>query len=208
VVPSIGPPLAELVGTVMPNQRIERIAKFVEILARRLEELKQDSMRSQITNENCADLMEEGLRQAARSLSDERREYIASLIANGVNSENIEYMESRHLLRILGELNDIEILWLRYYLDPHMVGDHEFREKHNKVLEPVMAPHGSPPSLFDKEALQISYKEHLANLGLLERKYEMDSSAFGTTLEAKSYELTWLGRLMLKVIGLADEELK
>jgi hypothetical protein len=64
--------LAELVGVVIPNQRTERIVKTLEALGKRLAQL-EELVRSRITDENFTDLFEEGLRQAARSLSDERR---------------------------------------------------------------------------------------------------------------------------------------
>jgi len=135
-VPCVGSLLAELAGTIIPKQRIDRIVKFVEVLESILSNLEQDSVRSKMTNEHFTDLLEEAMRQAARSLSDERREYIANLIANSLSSEDIEYIESKHLLRILGEINDIEVIWLRFYLVPTIGGDEEFRIKHEGILKP------------------------------------------------------------------------
>jgi hypothetical protein len=150
--------------------------------------------------------MEDDLHQAAQSLSDERREYIASIITNSLKAEDISYGESKHLLRILGELNDIEIIWLRFFLDPLMNGDHEFREKHKKILEPVSAYYGGSIELIDKEALQNSYKEHLANLGLLQREYETETKYARTKLKTKGYSITSLGRLLLQFIDLSKNQ--
>jgi hypothetical protein len=205
-VPFAGSLLAELAGAVIPNQRIERIVKFAAILEDRLSGLEQEFVQAQLKNEHFSDLVEEALRQSARSLSDERREQIASLIANSLKAQEIEYCESKHLLRILGELNDIEIIWLRFYLDPVMHGDHEFRERHAAVLAPIAAYIGGPPGLVDKSALQRSYKDHMAELGLLERRYELKNSSFGTTLDAKGYELSALGRLLLREIDLPPRQ--
>lgn len=58
----VGSLLAESAGTVIPNQRIERIVKFVKILDHRLSNLEQEFIRLQFSNEECADLLEEGLR--------------------------------------------------------------------------------------------------------------------------------------------------
>jgi len=99
IVPFAGSLLAELTGTVIPNQRLDRIAKFVIVLEDKLSNLEQDFVRSQLTDENFSDLLEEGARQTARSLSDERREYISSLISNSLSQQEIEYIESKHLLR-------------------------------------------------------------------------------------------------------------
>ncbi len=209
-VPFAGSLLAELAGTVIPNQRLDRIVKFAEILEAKISSLEQEFVRSQLTNENFSDLLEEGARQSARSLSNERREYIANLISNSLSQRDIEYVESKHLLRILGELNDIEIIWLRFYLEPTMSGDEEFREKHAVILAPVIATMADPSSVVEKEALQDSYKEHLSQLGLLQPKYKMDRQTnqpeFNRTsgeLEIRGYQITSLGRLLLKQIGLS-----
>jgi hypothetical protein len=202
-VPFAGSLLAEIAGTVIPNQRIERIVSFAQTLDERLAALEQEFVRSQLTNENFTDLVEEGLRQAARAVTDERRQCIASVIANSLSSEDIEYVESKHLLRILGELNDIEIVWLRFYLVPTMGGDMEYRDKHQELLEPIPAVMNAPQGVLDKSTLQGSYKDHLAELGLLERRYEMDTRRMDMRLKIKGYDLTRLGRLLLREAGLA-----
>jgi hypothetical protein len=211
-VPFAGSLLAELAGTVIPKQRLDRIVKFAVILESKLSTLEQEFIRSQLTNENFSDLLEEGARQAARSLGDERREYIASLITNSLSQEDIEYIESKHLLRILGEFNDIEVIWLRYYLEPYISGDEEFREKHEGILTPIMASLSDPPGVVEKEALQDSYKEHLSQLGLLQPQYETDSEThlpefdrISGRLKIRGYEITRLGRLLLKQIGLSNQ---
>ena len=211
LIPIVGPVLAEVLGVVIPQQRIDRIAKFSTELEHRLSSVEKNMLESQLNNGEFSDLIEEGFRQAARSLSDERRRYIASLITSSLSSENISYAESRHLLRILDEVNDIEIIWLRFYLDPTMGGDEEFRETHRNVLEPVPATIGSSQETLDKHTLQESYKEHLFQLRLFERRYRMDHNtkepAFDEwtgTQEVEGYEITSLGRLLLKEIRLGS----
>ena len=115
-VPFIGSLLAELAGTVIPNQRIDRIVKFAQALENRLSNLEEEFIRSQISDEQFTDLLEEGLRQSARSLTDKRRDYIAAIIASSLSPQDIEYIESKHLLRILGEINDIAFPSLMKYI--------------------------------------------------------------------------------------------
>lgn len=112
----------------------------------------------------------------ARSTSDERRQHIAGLIANSLTPDAISFVESKHLLRLLGEINDIEIILLRFYLHPTMGGDEEFRSKHKEVLRLVPAYIGSPESDLDKHTLQESHKQHLAQLGLLGERFQLDST--------------------------------
>ena len=211
-VPFIGSLLSELAGTVIPNQRTDRIVKFASILERRLSELEEDFIREQVNNEQFTDLLEEGLRQSARSLSPERREYIAAVIANSLTSQDIEYIESKHLLSILNDINDVEVLWLRSYRENTMGGDSEFREKHRNVLAPIAVSMGSSQQELDKETLQTSYKEHLVRLRLLKHYYKIDRktkapqyNAFTGAQEIARYEITPLGKLLLRQIGLGSE---
>lgn len=212
MVPFAGSLLAELAGSIIPNQRIDRLAKFAQELEERLSRLDREHVRDQLNDEHFTDLMEEGARQAARSVSDDRREYLSALIANGISSEAVAYVDSKHLLTMLGELNDIEVIWLRFYLDPTMGGDAEFREMHKDILKPVRPYIGGDQTTVDKSAVQQSYKEHLASLGLLKRRYETDSKTKQPVLDTSTggqkvigYEITSLGRLLLRQIGLASE---
>ena len=213
-VPFAGSLLAEIAGTIIPNQRIERIVRFAEQLESRLSGIEQEFVRSQLSNENFTDLMEEGLRQAARSVSQERREYIASLIASSLSSQDISYLESKHLLKVLGELNDVEIIRLGSYLYNTHDGGKEYWEKHKEVLTPVAARIGSPREEHDKATLQASFDEHLTRLGLLQARYSVDSRTKQPEFDSHTgaqkiryHELTSFGHLLLRQVGIATEEM-
>ncbi len=210
-VPFVGSLLAEIAGSVIPNQRIDRLVRFASELEDRLNTVDKATVRSHLTDENFTDLVEEGLRQASRSTTDDRRRHIANVIAGSLTSEDISFIESKHLLRLLGEINDVEVIWLRFYLDQVMQGDDEFRLQHKGVLKPVMASMTSPRSEIDKETLQRSYKEHLEQLGLLQERYRLDSKTrlpefdrVSGRPKTQGYELTRLGRLLLRQVGFQD----
>jgi outer membrane murein-binding lipoprotein Lpp len=211
--PYIGSLLAELVGTVIPNQRLDRIASFIEKLDKKVANLEKDSLISQLTNEYFSDLLEEGLHHVVRAITDERREYIANIISNSLSLQDIKYIESKHLLRILGELNDIEIIWLNYHQRKSHSRDTDFYDKHSDVLEPIFISMADPPLVYDKEALQNSYKEHLSRLGLLKPIYKTDMETqlpkFDKRTggqEVRRYEITTLGVLFLRQIGITPPE--
>ncbi len=98
---------------------LARLAKFAQELEKNA--IDEKLVQSKLTDENFTDLVEEGLRQATRSLSDDRRKYLASVISNSIES------------------NDIEIIWLRYYLVPTIRGDEKFREKHKHIIDTIHA---------------------------------------------------------------------
>jgi len=207
--PFAGSLLAELAGSVIPKQRIDRISDFARRLEEQIGALDQASVRAKLTNENFTDLFEEATRHAARALTEERRAYLASLLASGISEDRVSYIESKHMLRILGEINDIEIIWLRLYLMPYLNGDHEFREKHAAVLEPVVATLGSDQTTVDRQALQKNYLQHLQSLGLLEQPLQLDmktkqpsADPFTNDWKRQNHQVTTLGRLLLRHIGL------
>src|SRR5204862_134904 len=71
--PIIGSFMIELVGITIPNQRFDRLIKFSTQLEAKLGKLDNSILKLALHNENFTDLMEESLKQAIRSLSDERR---------------------------------------------------------------------------------------------------------------------------------------
>ena len=212
VVPFAGSLLAEVAGSIIPNQRVDRIADFAFKLQARIEQLEEAQVRSELNDEDFTDLLEESLRQASRATSDDRRQYLASLVANSLSSDAVEHAESKHLMRVLGELHDIEVLWLRFFHVPTIGGDEEFRELHAGVFRHVMAAMGSSREELDDRALQDSYKDRLVRLGLVSehiRKNRDGTPEYDkrTGKPAVSYrEASPLGRLLLRSIGMIANE--
>ena len=210
-VPFVGSALAEFAGSFIPNQRMERVAKFAIELSRRLSEAEQHLLKNSLQNPDFGDLMEESMRLAASSLSDERRAYLASLVAKSMDVESISAADSRHVLRILGQLNDVEVILLRSYLVATLGGDEEFRKKHAAVLEPVAAFIGSDRPTLDKAAMRDGYRFHLSQLGLLHEQLQVDSKTKQPVLDSwgkwktRGYDLTPMGRLVLRMIGLTED---
>lgn len=209
-IPYVGPLLSEIINEIIPNQKLHRLIEFAYILDQKISHIEQNFVKSEFRKEDCSDFIEEGLRQASRAISKERKEYVASIIANSLSLRDIDYNESKHLLRILGEINDIEVIWLRYHVISTIGGDEEFRKKHAAVLEHIFVnDNETSQNLFDKFALQDSYKGHLVQLGLLETIYQKDTRTkepkYDTHtggLKKQSLNITPLGRLLLRQIAL------
>jgi hypothetical protein len=212
IVPIAGSLLSELVGNLIPNQRIDRLTKYVKELDEKLSKIPTEKIAQLLENEYFIDLIEEGFVQASRAISEERRKYIASIVYNGIANETLQLNESKYLLKILQELNDIEIIWLRYYLVPTIGGDEEFRNRHKNILEHIQTYVGADDETLSKSAMQNSYKEHLERLELINHKIRFDREKGIPEYDTlsgkpkKSYTtITTLGRMLLKQIGLIED---
>src|SRR5687768_2120958 len=72
-IPFLGSSLAELCGSLIPNQRIDRLIDFAEKLSAKVGEHEAALIQKRILEPEGADILEEALWQSARALSDERR---------------------------------------------------------------------------------------------------------------------------------------
>lgn len=212
LLPVAGPIFAEIVGALIPNQRMDRITEFLKILDQRLGALGYDmeTLKEKMTEESYTNLFEEGTWQAARTSSTERKEYIANLLVNGLNDEVLDELQKGVFLKILSELNDAEILIL-YSYTYKMQRDEEFHELHQGILIGPSAHMGSDSDEINDETVYKTYREKLVRLNLLNltfpsvKKGEIPEFDPKTgMIKSRGHELTSLGRLFLKYIGLED----
>jgi hypothetical protein len=193
----VGSLVAYLLGTAIPNQRIERIALFVSNLGKAvaLQGLEIKKLEDLLTNSEFAQsLAREAILQAADAPSDDRRRQIACLLARGLSHNQIETDRAEHLLRLLSELTDAEVIFLRSHYGRGTEEAHDFYAKHEDLLRPASRRPSLPQHLRDRATIQASYKAHLARLGLLQDE--------GDHL---SYQLTQLGLLLLRTIGVVED---
>lgn len=210
--PFVGSALAEFAGVLIPNQRMDRVAAFVLELERRLSQSEQAKLADRLQAPEFGEVVEESLRQASASLSEDRRKYLAALVQTALDSEQISAADSRHMLRLLGQINDVEVIVLRSHLVETLSGDDEFRSQHSAVLDPVAATLGSGQDEIDREALWEGYRFHLAELGLLQEKLAVDNRTKQPVFEASQgrfkiagHRLTALGRLLLRMIDFTED---
>lgn len=212
-IPVFGSLFSEVLGQIIPNQRVDRIVTFLGILDKKFEELKIEfaEIKSKLRNEEYINLFEEGIWQAARSSSQERKEQIASLLANSLTDEALNEIQQGVLLALLGELNDIEILIL-YQHTMKARYDKDFQEKYENILRGPFAHLGANKETINQSTIHNTYKEKLIRLNLLKREYktpkkgelpEFDEKT--GMIKEKSVNLTSLGRLLLKYIDMPDE---
>jgi hypothetical protein len=204
-VPIVGSLLAEIVTEIVPNQRIERIEKFLLFLAEELDRRAIADLRDRITKPETIDLIEEGGLQATRALTDERKRYLARCVANGIASDELGAVREKRVLNLLAQLDDEELL----ILDAYEASPRENKFEH---LVPEPAVVGSPPEVVNREALYRAARDKLERLGLLETRVRLDPRTkmpewdTFTGQPKGSRTVTRLGRLVLQRIGLTPDD--
>jgi hypothetical protein len=213
-IPVIGGLVAEIVGTLIPNQRMDRIARFLEKLEARVGNLESDRLKARLMQSEGIDLLEDTFLQASRALSDERLGYLSALLGSSILEDFVSYQETKRLLALLSELNDVEIVILASHHERrHPQRDPDFWERHKSALEPRSATYGSSIREIDGAAIREIYRQHLIQLQLLRpsfrtpRRGEVPEFDENTgMMKASGYRLTSLGRLLLRRIDMAGNE--
>lgn len=211
-IPFAGSLIAEVIGVIIPNQRLDRVVKFIQILEEKISKLDQEQVKSRLSDPGFVDLFEDGLNQAMRALTDERKEYIASIVKNSLSDEQAEYVKYKKILSLLGELNEAEVIILSSY--HHLINNNEeFYRKHKRVLGSPAVEMNSSQDEIDQGIIHQSYRIHLLRLGLLRqhfkkpRKGELPEFDEKTgMMKADRFEITPLGSLLLRYSDLIKEQ--
>ncbi|AXP81255.1 hypothetical protein CJ739_2174 [Mariniflexile rhizosphaerae] len=208
-VPFAGSLLCEIVENTIPNQRLERLTAYVKELDEKILKISNENLKDLLENPIFIDLIEESFFQASRALTKERRNYITNIVINGITNDKLQIENSKFLLKIIQELNDIEIIWLRFFLEPTINGDKEFREKQKNILQPIYLYRGADKEEIIKSTIQKNYKLHLERLGLVVNHPKTDSKTGLPVFEKSSGQqqikytrITTLGEILLENIGL------
>ena len=213
--PYAGAILAEVVGQIIPNQRIDRIAAFVRLLDERVQHIEKDRLEDRFRQPEVVDVLEDAFTQAARATTHDRLEHIANVVANGISAEELKETATKRMLWILSHLSDSEVILLRSKLASvrsDFQKDAEFREQHADVLSPDVTDTGSTEDEFEEAALNASYRQHLHDLGLTRLRFsrpkrgevaEMDGKT--GMMKASGTDITRLGRMLLRSLNLIPD---
>ena len=210
MIPIAGSLIAEVVGQIIPDQRGRRLEDYCKRLNDRLSTMEERDLRSKLQDPERIDLFEDGAYQAARALTDERREYIVRLVAAGISGDDQARLEAKRLLKLLAEIGDDQVIILASKLRRHLQ-DRDYQELHEAVLSPPQTHMGSSQEDQNKRLMFELARSQLVSLGLTGMSYpeikKGDIPEFdkGTgTVKGKSSGLTTLGRMLLHYIGLAE----
>ena len=108
-IPMAGPLLSEIVSSRIPNQRLDRVRRFLLELDKRLSTVELEQLKQ---NTLALDLFEDATVIASRALTELRNQHVVSFIKSAVLTDDTEYDLKKKLIYILQDLTDrdIEIL--------------------------------------------------------------------------------------------------
>lgn len=205
LVPWAGPMVAELIESVIPNQRIERLEAFVRQLSTRVEDLGRVA-----DDPRRVDLFEDGCFLTIRAVETKRIEHIVEVVSRGLTGSEKELIEARRLMRLLAEIDVDHVVFLESKILHRRT--EEFERRHTEILRRPMVAGESPLEAFDPVTLWDLRVQQLIRLGLLQSRFRRakpgetpEFDAQTGMMKAQGMKLTRLGLLLLRYLGLADE---
>ncbi len=206
-IPFIGAICSEIVTNVIPDQRMDRLEEYVTLLEGRLSAVEEENLNAKMRLPSKIDLFEEGAFQSARSLTPQRRDYIAGIVAKGIVGSDTEEAGAKRMLNLLGELDDDQIVMLA--ASEHGSRARHLRETHREVLGPMEVVLAASDEEKARATLRRANEQHLVRIGLLKPAFRRTTQD-GTPefdretgmMKASVVNITPLGRLLLQYLDM------
>ena len=205
-IPLAGGVLAEIVSSVIPDQRADRIAIYLRALAVRVDQLESKTRESISANPEKVHLIEEGGLQSARATTQARIDCIVEAVTRGLRAEDTEVIRKKRLLYLFGELDEDEIALLNAYGKSYAGDD---QRAFDEVDQPAPPHLQSSESEIAQRQLYELGQDHLVRLGLIKKNYgSLKKGAIPEFDPRKGdfknrLEISYLGRMLLKEVGMA-----
>jgi len=177
---------------VIPNQRQNRVEKLLKIFSSKICNMSEEEVEQKFHTPEFLDVFENCIYQAIRTISDDRLEYLASILEKSLTEEQTKHLQTKRLLLILSELNDAEVIILQSYgfKNPN---NSEFKRQHNSIFQNAHIPNRATEEEREEYSIYMSYRDHLINLGLIGPTANKSGSS--------QLYLTPLGSMLLKLLG-------
>jgi hypothetical protein len=200
--PIFGPFGAVLVDYAFSGQWEDRVKDVLMIFASKIEALedtKQEELLENLRSPEGMDFMQEAIIQAGNAFTEKRREHIANLLKNSLTKEDIVHDEKKKLFKIFNQLNDTEIIYLKYYsMSIGTNDDHPFNIKHQEVLKPIRRRLAGAEDEGNAGAFRDNYIATLNSLGLVQMESERITNRTPIGLHP-------LGNILLAYLEVSDE---
>lgn len=204
MIPVVGGVLSPLVQMVIPNQRQDRIVKFITEISEKLEEMEYsiEQIEKKFTNYKYGAFTYKCINSVVNDMYDEKIQYYKNLCLNGLTSEEIELNQIERILQIFSEMDYFEILYLKIYYYTKYYNIEQIKKIQNELGTRILKPNytmNMPKEEFDKETLKQITLNNLSKNGLLDEQIKNTGNHGRTSVE---YKISNLGELILKKIDI------
>ncbi|MCB9221547.1 MAG: hypothetical protein H6615_07015 [Ignavibacteria bacterium] len=210
--PFVGSYIADIITDKIPNQKLDRVIAYLGKLTERLNELPKENIEELIASPKFQALLEETIEQSAKATTQERYEYLASIVVNGISDEKVAVEESEYILSLFKQLTDVQIIWLNYYCLKRYGNSNEYFEKHKNILKKKEVYLKASFEDITQVALQRGNTEHLIRLGLIREENDYDRKTEQLKIDSSTKKLkvtdtviTDLGKVVLSHIGIFED---
>lgn len=199
IIPTLGPVAQELLGTLIPKQRLDRVVLFITKLSKAVEEAHADvaEIKEKLLSPAYSSLFYKSCVQAADAVNEERVDHIKNLFTKCISSEELEIPKYETLLSLLGKLSDAELLWLKFY---QLLTYDDVRKatafQRDKLGGKTISPNvymGMDENEAEQEYLKAVFSSTLLALGLLRAEYDKNGKP--------KYKCSQLGNLIMRVVS-------
>lgn len=209
VVPIVGPLLTEIATEIIPNQRMDRLERYLMALEQRLAALSTEMASVLKADKAAIALFEDGAIQASRAITEERLEQIANIVAAGLSDEQREYLRWRRILDIFQQIDDEQVAILTAYATSLPGQTFKNLEK----LRPQQAYIGADKKILEASAFWEASMDKLEGLGLLHFNAKTEKlDTFKAVLVVDSFgnregyrTISQLGRSVLAAAGVDED---
>ncbi|MDO6965791.1 hypothetical protein [Rhizobium alvei] len=167
-VPVLGGVIGEIITQLVPNQRVDRLAKYLGMLDNRVEVMEHHIKEFIKNDPESIALIEDGAYAAARATSPDRLEKIVACVESGLKGMSEEGYWRRRLLSIYCELSDEEtaLLYKFYQSSVIQIGPKPPSDNQNKDNNKPKAIKNAKERLELSQSIEASSAK-LERVGLL-----------------------------------------
>lgn len=191
---SLGPGggfVAELISAVLPEQRADRMARYVTALAERLNQVEALASGKGIAGlgGEQVSLFHAGGEAAVKAPQPERVERIAKVVAEGILGSDLAAAQARRMVDLLSELSDDDVVQLCSHVAPFK-DDPDWRERHGEILWTMehvdhLRARRTPHDVISRRSAAIDLQIfRLISRGLLEEPPQFDLHDVAARLDA------------------------
>lgn len=209
--------VAEILYTFIPNQRMDRVAKFIEILANKVQEHEVLLFKE---NKFAVDVLEESVLQASKALSEERNSYLATITYDSLECDEQGHNFQKLVLFTLSELTDFEVSLLEssynstfnnaiFKLQPPNVtqGQYDsFSTSERNMYEDSKAAYGATVQKFIRLNLVNEPEDFFYLQETAEDIKELQRLLIEERKRQRNYEVSKFGESLLRAIGIIGKE--